>query len=175
MTGSSQTHMLHLNAIFSLEFSIKLKIPPPVIAVLLSKEQGDTRQNIPPIKACSEYKLNTNCGIILLHLEDVFLLGPGKTCPASCSCLVQKETVWPSLEVLAPTKGCLAEMGHSELQRSQQPHNLDVKSAHRFLPTKQTLLSCHSIWPTHFILELLMQDHKAEMYSSQTSLPRPLV
>lgn len=75
--------MLHLNGIFSLDFSIEIKIPPPVLAVLLSKEQGDTRQSITPIKACSEYKLNTNCGIILLHLGDVFLLGLGKTCPAS--------------------------------------------------------------------------------------------
>lgn len=48
--------MLHLNAIFSLDFSIELKTHTPVIAVLLWKEQGATRQNIAPIKTCSEYK-----------------------------------------------------------------------------------------------------------------------
>lgn len=56
MTGSSKTHMLHLNAIFRLDFSIELKIYPPVIAVLLSKEQGASGQNITPIKTYSEYK-----------------------------------------------------------------------------------------------------------------------
>lgn len=63
-----------------------------------------------------------------------------------------------------------------ELQRSQQLHKPRVKTAHRFLPTKQTLpLSRHSLWPSHFLLDLLMQDHRAEMYRSQTSLPSPLV
>lgn len=71
--------MLHLNGIFRLDFRIELRMPPPVIAVLLSEEQGDTRQNISSIKACSEYELNTDYGIILLHLRDVFLLGPGMT------------------------------------------------------------------------------------------------
>lgn len=56
MTGSSETHMLHLSAIFRLDFSIELKIYTPVIAGLLSKEQGATRQNITPIKTRSEYK-----------------------------------------------------------------------------------------------------------------------
>lgn len=54
VTGSSETPMLHLNVIFSLDFSIEPKIPPPVIAVL-SKEQGDTSQNIP-----LRHALNTN-------------------------------------------------------------------------------------------------------------------
>lgn len=31
-------------------------------------------------------------------------------------------------------------------------------------------LSCHSLWPTRFIPELLMQDHKSEISSSQPSL-----
>lgn len=56
MTGSSKTHMLYLSAIFRLDFSIELKIYTPVIAVLLSKEQGATRQNITPLKTRSEYK-----------------------------------------------------------------------------------------------------------------------
>lgn len=56
VTGSSETHMLHLNVILSPVFVIKLKICTPGIAVLLCKELGAKRQNSAPIKTCSEYK-----------------------------------------------------------------------------------------------------------------------